>query len=74
MLTKLMSKLSSQRRNRIVLEVRETNLPAQVFFRSLGFLATSVLQDFYQDTTEDAYLMHFLTEANEDSTTRRLAG
>jgi ribosomal-protein-alanine N-acetyltransferase len=54
--------------------VRETNLPAQVFFRSLGFLATSVLQDFYQDTTEDAYLMHFLTKANEDSTTQRLAG
>jgi len=74
MLTKLISKLSPQRRNRIVLEVRETNLPAQVFFRSLGFLATSVLRDFYQDTTEDAYLMHFLAEANEDTTTRRLAG
>lgn len=74
MLTKLISKLSTQRRNRIVLEVRETNLPAQVFFRSLGFLATSVLRDFYQDTTEDAYLMHFLAEANEDKTTRRLAG
>ena len=62
MLTKLISKLSPQRRNRIVLEVRETNLPAQVFFRSLGFLATSVLRDFYQDTTEDAYLMHFLAK------------
>ncbi|MDA7976618.1 MAG: ribosomal protein S18-alanine N-acetyltransferase [Pirellulales bacterium] len=74
MLTKLISKLSPQRRNRIVLEVRETNLPAQVFFRSLGFLATSVLRDFYQDTTEDAYLMHFLAEANQSTSPRRLAG
>lgn len=59
MLGKLTSKLSSQRRTRILLEVRETNLPAQVFFRHLGFRAVSVLRDFYDDTTEDAYLMQY---------------
>jgi [ribosomal protein S18]-alanine N-acetyltransferase len=59
MLSKLIAKLSSQRRTRIVLEVRETNLPAQLFFRNLGFRAVSVLRDFYDDTTEDAYLMQF---------------
>jgi len=32
----LAAKLSSQRRSRIVLEVRETNLAAQVFFRETG--------------------------------------
>lgn len=59
MLAKLVGKLSSQRRTRIALEVRETNLPAQLFFRSMGFRAVSVLRDFYDDTTEDAYLMQY---------------
>ncbi|MBI2479705.1 MAG: ribosomal protein S18-alanine N-acetyltransferase [Planctomycetia bacterium] len=59
MMSKLVSKLSHQRRNRILLEVRETNLAAQLFFRNIGFRAVSVLRDFYDDTTEDAYLMQF---------------
>jgi [ribosomal protein S18]-alanine N-acetyltransferase len=59
MLAKLVAKLSSQRRTRILLEVRETNLPAQLFFRKAGFRAVSVLRDFYEDTTEDAYLMQY---------------
>ena len=59
MLAKLTAKLSSQRRTRILLEVRETNLAAQLFFRTLGFRAVSVLRDFYDDTTEDAYLMQY---------------
>jgi ribosomal-protein-alanine N-acetyltransferase len=59
MIDKLIGKLSAQRRNRIMLEVRETNLDAQLFFRSAGFLAISVLRDFYDDTTEDAYLMQY---------------
>lgn len=54
---KLVSKLSSQRRNRIVLEVRETNLSAQLFFRRLGFRAVNTMCQFYQDTPEDAYVM-----------------
>jgi ribosomal-protein-alanine N-acetyltransferase len=59
MVRKLVGKLSHQRRTRIMLEVRETNLSAQLFFRSLGFRAISVLRDFYEDTTEDAYLMQY---------------
>jgi ribosomal-protein-alanine N-acetyltransferase len=59
MIEKLVGKLSSQRRTRISLEVRETNLSAQVFFRSSGFRATSVLHDFYDDSPEDAYLMQY---------------
>lgn len=59
MTNKLIGKLSHQRRTRIMLEVRETNLSAQLFFRSLGFRAISVLRDFYEDTTEDAYLMQY---------------
>ena len=59
MFQKLVGKLSQQRRNRIVLEVRETNLAAQMFFRSGGFKAVSVLRDYYDDASEDAYVMHF---------------
>ena len=76
MMEKLVGKLSPERRSRIVLEVRETNLPAQLFFRSLGFRAISVLKDFYQDTTEDAYLMHYvsLAAAGVETAPRRMAG
>jgi ribosomal-protein-alanine N-acetyltransferase len=62
MLGKLITKLSHQRRNRIMLEVRETNLDAQLFFRKMGFRAISVLRDFYDDTIEDAYLMQYRHE------------
>jgi len=80
MIAKLIAKLSSQRRTRITLEVRETNLPAQLFFRSSGFRAVSVLRQFYEDTPEDAYLMQyryrpesFQVELPDDRITR-LAG
>ena len=59
MIAKLIAKLSPQRRSRIVLEVRETNLAAQLFFRENGFRAVSVLRSFYDDTPEDAYLMQY---------------
>lgn len=75
MMEKLAGKLTLDRRGRIALEVRETNLPAQLFFRSLGFRATTVLKDFYQDSTEDAYLMQYALEAMSDAPAqRRMAG
>jgi ribosomal-protein-alanine N-acetyltransferase len=67
MLAKLLAKLSSQRRTRIMLEVRETNLAAQLFFRNMGFRAVSVLRDFYDDTTEDAYLMQYRYRPTESA-------
>lgn len=60
MVEKLKNKLSHQRRSRILLEIRETNLPAQLFFRSQGFRCISVISDYYEDTAEDAYLMQYL--------------
>lgn len=81
MIEKLISKLSLQRRSRIVLQVRERNLPAQVFFRQLGFRAISILRDFYIDTPEDAYLMQYHLTVDPSSETftpinriERLAG
>lgn len=80
MVSKLLGKLSSQRRTRITLEVRERNLPAQLFFRANGFRAVSVLRNFYQDTPEDAYLMQYRYRPEvtgvevPDRRIRRLAG
>jgi ribosomal-protein-alanine N-acetyltransferase len=65
MAEKLIGKLSSQRRSRITLEVRETNLPAQMFFKNVGFKATSVLRAYYEDSPEDAYLMQFRHVSDE---------
>ena len=67
MIDKLVGKLSSQRRTRITLEVRETNLPAQLFFRAQRLPATSVLRDFYDDSPEDAYLMQFCYQPEESA-------
>jgi ribosomal-protein-alanine N-acetyltransferase len=67
MVAKLISKLSSHRRTRITLEVRETNLPAQLFFRQQGFRALRVLRAFYEDSGEDAFLMQYrLADDNGD--------
>lgn len=57
MVDKLIGKLSHQRRNRILLEVRETNLGALLFFKSQGFVAESVLRGWYDETDEDAVQM-----------------
>ena len=77
MVGKLVGKLSSHRRTRITLEVRETNLPAQLFFRSLGFKAVRVLRGFYADSGEDAFLMQYrlADDAGDDAeeTVNRIA-
>ena len=59
MVAKLISKLSSHRRTRITLEVRETNLSAQLFFHQQEFKAVRVLRSFYEDSGEDAFLMEY---------------
>ncbi len=79
MIGKLIGKLSSQRRTQITLEVRETNLAAQLFFKNAGFKAVSVLRNFYDDSPEDAYQMHFdhvpnSEEVRSSNRIHRLAG
>lgn len=59
MVNNLLGKLAPDRRNRITLEVRETNLDAQLFWKAMGFRAEQVLRNFYEDTKEDAYLMTY---------------
>jgi len=79
MLAKLTANLAPQRRNRILLEVRETNLGAQLFFRENGFRAVSVLRSYYADTPEDAYVMQYRYRPERQNATAepritRLAG
>lgn len=66
MIEKLVNKLAQQRRHEIRLEVREGNLPAQLFFRQQGFSATNVLRNYYDDTAEDAYVMRYRLESVEE--------
>jgi ribosomal-protein-alanine N-acetyltransferase len=77
MVAKLISKLSSHRRTRITLEVRETNLVAQLFFRKQEFKAMRVLRAYYEDTGEDAFLMQYRiaddTNEDADDTSNRIA-
>lgn len=55
MLEKLALKLSSHRRARIETLVRESNLPAQLFFRECGYRASGIEHD--PDWDEPAYRM-----------------
>lgn len=63
LVSRLISKLSQQRRRAITTEVRETNLPAQLFFKRLGLAATCVMAQYYDTNsagdTEDAYRMEW---------------
>jgi ribosomal-protein-alanine N-acetyltransferase len=77
MVAKLISKLSSHRRTKITLEVRETNLAAQLFFRNQGFRAMRVLRSYYEDSGEDAFLMQYRiaddTAEDADESVNRIA-
>src|SRR5947208_2594414 len=76
MVAKLITKLSSHRRTRITLEVRETNLAAQLFFRAQNFRATRVLRGYYEDSGEDAFVMEYRfanAPAEVEETVNRIA-
>ena len=56
----LIRKLSARRRSWVELNIRETNLRGQLFFRSMGFKAVAILRDHFEGwATEDAYVMEF---------------
>jgi len=79
LIDKVMGKLRPKQRTKINLEVRETNLAAQLFFRRFGFQAVTVLKDFYEDTVEDAYMMMYQLREEEvaaepNNRIRRYAG
>lgn len=66
MVLRLVDKLSQQRRNEILIEVRERDLDTQLFFKKQGFRAVCVLRHHFDDTAEDAYTMQFRLDASSD--------
>lgn len=59
LIQKLVSKMIYQQRHKIAVEIRETNLPALLCFRSLGFTAATILKNFYENQNEDTYVLQY---------------
>jgi [ribosomal protein S18]-alanine N-acetyltransferase len=58
LIARLIAKLS-ERREKITLHCRESNLGAQRFYRSENFHATAVLRNYYYNNDEDAYCFEY---------------
>lgn len=73
LINKLKSKLRPNRRKRITLHTRETNIVAQRFFSSQGFRALGVKRGLYQcdETNEDAYLFQYRLPVTPDCMGKR---
>lgn len=67
MIQKLIGKLSAERRTSLVLEVQESNLSAQLFFKSLGFRAIEIIHDFYEKEKRNAYRMRYQLDQDDDT-------
>jgi ribosomal-protein-alanine N-acetyltransferase len=66
MVQKLIGKLTPERRNRLRVIVRETNLQAQLFFQACSFRAVKIARRPYANSAEDGYVMDLnLAPANE---------
>lgn len=59
MIQKLFTKLQ-ENRNRITMMVKESNLPAQLFFKTMGFECTGIKKRFYREENEDGYLFQIV--------------
>ena len=56
LIDRLKDKIDEQRRHTLLLNVRETNLQAQLFLRNRGFVASKIRRGYF-DNGEDAYAM-----------------
>ena len=74
MVNKLILKLYPVgRKVEISVDVRETNLSAQLFFKKLGFKAVLVDKNYFSDTEEDSYLMTYFSGEKTQKQTNRIA-
>lgn len=68
-------KLVAGKRSSITITVRERDLTAQLFFKSLGYLAVGIHREYFDDPTEDAYFMQFrLSWPGEADIENRISG
>lgn len=63
----LTEKLSLRKRREVTIEIRETNLDAQLFFKKQQFRAITTLRKFYDDTYEDAYVFSYGLSPEKDA-------
>lgn len=70
LLTRALIGRLDERRSELVCVVRERNLTAQLFLRSLGFRAVAVRRGYYLRTNEDAYRMTYRVGGVRRETTR----
>ena len=54
MMDRLKSKLDERKRTRITMLVRESDLNTLSFLKAHGFIATHLIEEYYDDTAEDA--------------------
>ena len=59
MIQKLVTKMIYQHRYRLAIEIRETNLPALLCFRALGFRTAIIRKNYYENQSEDAYVLQY---------------
>jgi ribosomal-protein-alanine N-acetyltransferase len=65
LIDKLINKLSAHRRTAITLETRESNLSAQLFFKSHRFKAIKIIHNYYDDD-ETAYRFKYKLKGKEN--------
>lgn len=59
LIDQLKAKSCKERRHKIVMEVRETNLTGQLFLKSVSFRAVAVVPGGWDFTADDAYVMKY---------------
>lgn len=64
MLDKLISKLSADKRKKLVFEVRESDLTFQKYLKSQGLTAKRVLKNYFEEIDEDAYVFEWDVREN----------
>lgn len=64
LIDKMISKLLPGKREALIATIRESNLPAQLFFKKMGFYATAILNKPFDENDEDAYLMKYKLNNN----------
>lgn len=62
LVNKLIGKLSAGGRNKIAVNVPETNVDAAFFFKRFGFRAVGLLRNYHPEKSEDAFAMIYSLE------------
>lgn len=63
----VMKKMISEGMERMTLEVRESNIPAQHLYERIGFVKAGVRKGYYSDNREDALIMWIDLEDEEEA-------